>query len=432
MAQFNKNTHQYSGDNKTLFETVMLADQYGNAIGPANPSGMAVDAFGRQRMSQPFTLFDSFHRYQDNGKFASANSASGATISHSTNESAVNCTIDTTSGSFIKRETSRVFAYQPGKSLQVFETFVMAPAKAGLRQRFGFFGEQNGVFLEQDGTNIYFTKRSYVTGSVVDSRVAKADWNLDKLDGTGPSLMTLDLTKAQILFIDIEWLGVGSVRMGFVIDGQFIHCHSFHHANIASTTYMTTACLPIRYEIENTAATASSSTLKEICATVISEGGYELRGRQRTAAHPITAPYTLTTAGTYYPVVAIRLKSARLDAIALPKEINVLGTSNTGRYSYRVVSGATVTGGTWVPAGDDSCVEYNISGTSMSGGSSLVNGYTTVSNQSAPAISLDGSIFRYQLERNSFTSTPFTVVLAIAGGANSDTVLASMDWEEVT
>ena len=85
MAQFNKNTHQYLGDSKTLFEVVMLADQYGNNIGPANPSGMAVDAFGRARSSLPYTLYDSFHRYQDNGKTSTSNSASGATVTHDTN-----------------------------------------------------------------------------------------------------------------------------------------------------------------------------------------------------------------------------------------------------------------------------------------------------------------------------------------------------------
>ena len=432
MAQFNKNTHQFLGDGKSLFEVTMLADQYGNQISGANPTGMAIDAFGRQRMSQPFTLFDSFHRYQDNGRITTATSAAGATVSHNANESAIICTINTASGSYIKRESSRVFAYQPGKSLQIFETFVMASPKTGLRQRYGFFGEQNGIFLEQDNENIYFVKRSYSTGSVVDTKIAKADWNVDKLDGTGPSLKILDLTKAQILFIDIEWLGVGSVRMGFVIDGEFVHCHSFHHSNIITSTYMTTACLPIRAEIENTSNTNSQSTLKIICATVISEGGYELRGKQRSVSHPITTPYTLTTAGTYYPVVAIRLKSNRLDAVVLPKNVHVLGTSNVGRYSYKLVAGADITGGTWVSASDDSNIEYNISGTSMSGGNSLIQGYTTVSNQSAPAISLDGSPFRYQLERNSFTSTAYTFVLAIAGGANSDTVLGSIDWEEIT
>ena len=134
MAIFNKNTHGYLGDNKTLFEVVMLADQYGNNIGPANPSGVAVDAFGRSRVSTPLTLFDSSHRFGDNGLWATANTA-GGTYSFSANEGLVNLNVSTASGAEVVRETTKVFSYQPGKSLLNLNTFVMAPAKTGLRQR---------------------------------------------------------------------------------------------------------------------------------------------------------------------------------------------------------------------------------------------------------------------------------------------------------
>ena len=118
MAQFRKDTHQYLNDSKTIFEVVMHADQYGNLVGPANPTGMATDAFGRARMSTPFTLFDSFNRYQDNGKYSTANSAGGTFVFNS-NTSTVDTTLTTTSGAYVYRETTRVFAYQPGKSLQI-------------------------------------------------------------------------------------------------------------------------------------------------------------------------------------------------------------------------------------------------------------------------------------------------------------------------
>jgi hypothetical protein len=149
----------------------------------------------------------------------------------------------------------------------------MNPAKAGLRQRVGYFGDDNGFFLERAGATVQFVKRTRVTGVVENNIVAQTDWNIDKLDGTGPSLLTLNLDNPQILFIDIEWLGVGTVRMGFVIDGKFVHCHSFHHANQNTSpkgAYIQTATLPLRSEIENTSTTASNSTLKIICSTVIS------------------------------------------------------------------------------------------------------------------------------------------------------------------
>ena len=248
MAQFRKDTNQYLSDSKTIFEVTMLADQYGNLVGAANPSGMAVDAFGRSRVSMPLTLFDSSHRYRDNGLWVQSNT-NNTTITFSANEGLMNLAIGTANNDEIIRETTKVFSYQPGKSLQILNTFVMSPTKTNLRQRVGYYGANNGIYLEQDGTNIYFVERSFNTGAVTEIRVEKVDWNVDPLDGTGPSLMTLDLTKAQILFSDIEWLGLGTVRCGFVIDGRLIHCHSFHHANYITSTYMTTASLPLRYEI---------------------------------------------------------------------------------------------------------------------------------------------------------------------------------------
>lgn len=435
MAQFRKDTHQYLGDGKTIFEVVMLADQYGNLVGPANPSGVAVDAFGRARMSQPMTLFDSSHRFKDNNLWATSNTST-ATYSFNANAGLVELKLDNTANAEIVRETTRVFSYQPGKSLQNLNTFVMSPAKAGLRQRVGYFGTENGIFLEQDGTNVYFVERTYSGGSVTENRVAQADWNTDTLLGavaSSPSQIQLDLSKAQIMFIDVEWLGLGTVRCGFVINGQLIHCHSFHHANVIDTTYMTTASLPLRYEIKNTSATASNSTLKQVCSTVISEGGYELRGAQGSVGIPITAAYTLTTAGTYYPVVSVRLKSTALDAVVILSAISFLGKGNGINFSWRITKDATITTSSWTSAGANSAVEYTISGTATSGGTVLASGYINSSNQGSPSLDiLKEALFRFQLERNSLTSTPSALTLEVTADTATSNCYASMDWEEVT
>lgn len=446
MAQYRKDTNQYLPQEKTLFETVMVADQYGNVTG-SNPSGMAVDAFGRARTSNPTTLFDSFHRYQDTGRINTANSTFDSSFRHDANSSSIICSIGTSNGAYVYRESSRVFAYQPGKSLQVLQTYVMAPAQTGLRQRYGYFGTDNGIFIEQDGHNLYFVIRNRTNGSISENRVLQSEWNVDTLDGTNtgawtegppvqnrnPSGLTLDMSKAQIMFLDIEWLGLGTVRCGFVINGKFVHCHSFHHSNILTTPYIGTACLPIRAEIQNTANTGNSSNLRIVCSTVISEGGYEARGRQKTAGILPNTSYTMATAGVFYPVVSIRLKSDRADGIVLPKNIHVLGKGGNGStQAYKIVTGATITGGTWVDAGPDSSVQYNISGTAMSGGTDLKSGYLYVAQQGGAAASLDGDLFRYQLERNSFTGTNTTFTLAVAGSGASDTCVGSIDWEEPT
>lgn len=434
MAQFRKDTQQYLADGKTIFETVMLADQYGNILGGANPAGTSIDAFGRLRTSNPHTLFDSSHRYKDNGLWATSNTA-GTTYTHNANSGLIQLTLPTTADAEIVRETTKVFAYQPGKSLLVLNTGVFAAPKANLRQRMGYFGSNNGIYLEADGTDVFIVKRSYISGSVVNTRIAQANWNVDTLLGnvsSSPSKITLDISKAQIFWTDIEWLGVGSVRCGFIIDGKFVHCHSFHHANIVDSTYITTASLPLRYEIKNTGTTASSSTMKQICSTVISEGGYELRGLQQAISIPITSARTLPTAGTFYPIVSLRLKTTALDAIVILTAISTIADTSSN-FNWQVRANPTTTGGTWVSAGTDSSVEYNITGTGTSDGRILASGYFTATQSTSVSIDiLREALFTFQLERNSLTGTPFEISLVMAAKTNNEGVYASLDWEEIS
>lgn len=433
MAQYRTDQNKLDfSNNKTRYEVFMLDDRL-------TPSGTTTDAFGRLRISDTFTLFDSQHRYQDNGKWFTANTASCNTV-HQVNESVIDMNVDTTSGNYVYRETGRVFAYQPGKSLLIFNTFNMNTPKANLRQRVGYFGADNGIFLENDGTTNYLVLRSKITGSVVDTRVAQSNWNVDKFDGTGYSSQLdsashggpLDVSKSNILWMDVEWLGVGDVRVGFVVNGKPVIAHIFHHDNINTTTYMTTACLPIRYEIENTGTTTSNSTLKQICSTVISEGGYQISGRQRAVGIPVSAPKDIPTAGTFTPIISIRLKSDRLDAIVIPNNMSFVGVTNNTQYRYKVVVNPTLTGASWVSAGTTSSVEYDITATSYTGGDDAKVGYAVVgAGSGATTVDFQDGLFKFQLERNSFTNTAVVFSLVATGAANGNDALGAIDWEEI-
>ena len=397
----------------------------------ANANSMAIDAFGRQRVSSPLTLFDSSHRYNDNGLWATS-TASGGSAVFSANEGLVNLNVNTTNGSQVLRETLKVFPYQPGKSLLVLSTFVMAPAQTNLRQRVGYFGTDNGIYLQLNNNTLSFVERSLVTGVVTETVVNQSAWSVDTLDGNGPSGVILDITKAQIMFMDIEWLGEGTVRVGFIIDGNFLLCHKFNHANLIPSTYITTASLPLRYEITNTGVTANSSTLKQVCSTVISEGGYELRGAQLAVGTPITSPTSLAVAGTYYPVVSIKLRAGYQDAVVILTALSIMGVA-TGIYNWKVVSSGTTSGGAWVPAGVNSAVEYNITGTSFAGGRTLASGFLTSSTQSSVNLDiLKEALFSFQLERDSFTGTSYELSLIVSASTNTELIYSSMDWEEVS
>jgi hypothetical protein len=390
-----------------------------------------IDAFGRLRVSNPFTLFDSSHRFADNGLW-STSTATGGAATFNAAQGLMDLAVTAASGSEVVRETIKVFSYQPGKSLLVLNTFVMSPAKTNLRQRVGYYGVNNGYYLELNNTTVSFVERSFVTGAVVNTPVAQASWNVDKMDGSGPSGITLDLTKAQILFMDLEWLGVGTVRIGFVINGNYYVCHKFNHANLITSTYITTASLPLRYEITNTGATSGASTLKQICSTVLSEGGYELRGAQQAVGTLITSPKTLATAGTFYPIVSIRLKSTRLDGIAVATALSAIGNT-AANFNWQVVSAGTTTGGSWVSAGASSSVEYNLTGSSFTGGRVIASGYFTATASTSVSVDiLRAALLSTQLERDGLTSTPYEFTLVLAAGTNNETVFGSMDWEEVS
>ena len=436
MAQFRTDKNIIdSGQVFTRYEIMMLSDRL-------TPSGTATDAFGRLRVSNPVTLFDSSHRFSDNGLWATSNTAGNSSYTFVENQSTIDMTVTTTANAEVIRETTKVFSYQPGKSLLILNTFAMQTPKTNLRQRVGYFGKDNGIYLENDGTTNYFVLRSNTSSTVQETRVPQSNWNVDKFDGTGYSSQTgssehadgLDVSKTNILWMDIEWLGVGDVRCGFIVDGRMVPAHIFHNDNKNVVPYMTTASLPLRYEIKNTGVTTSNSTLKQICSSVMSEGGYELFGTQQAVQTLVTSPVDLPVAGTYYPIISIRLKSNRLDAIVIMTALSILSVTNNAYYNWQVRANAnTAGGGTWVDAGNGSAVEYKLDGGSVSGGRVLASGFTTASTQSSvPVDILKQALFKFQLERNGLTNTPYELTLCAAASSGGADIYASLDWEEIT
>lgn len=332
--------------------TITLYPPTGSSSNPVNSTisqftGNTVDAFGRLRVSTPYTLFDDQSRFALDDSYSNA-TATGGTVTFITNKSAAALAVTTTSGSTAMRQTSRVFPYQPGKSLLTFQTFTFNSALTNLTQRIGYYSAYNGCYLEQAGSQVSFVIRTYTSGSVDNSRyVTQANWNVDKFDGTGPSKVVLDLTKTQILFMSFEWLGVGNVQVGFVVNGQLCTAHIFQNANFQPAVYMQTAILPLRCEIFTTGTTTSSATLQQICSTVISEGGYEQISQPyiaRASGNGVTVANN--TGLTFTPLVSIRINSSYFGAVILPSTVNFLPTAS-GNYEVVLIKNATLTGATW-------------------------------------------------------------------------------------
>ena len=383
------------------------------------------DAFGRLRVSNPFTLFDGALRYRDDEfRWNQVDTGNGLSV-FQPNESTMLMTVSGNGDSAV-RQSKQVFSYQPGKSLLTMTTFVMNTPTAGLRQRVGYFGAQNGVYFEVDGTTVNLVIRKYTSGSVDDTseKIPQSLWNGDKLLGTGSSGITLDVTHSQIFWCDVEWLGVGSVRAGFVINGQFIVCHTFHHANIFDKVYMTTASLPVRYELTSTGA---AGAMRAICSTVISEGGYSNRSQSRAIGTSLTGKNLSQAA--YRPLVCIRLKSANIDSIVVPTKFDLYGLQQAA-FSYRIILNPTLTDASWTSAGSNSSVEYDLSATALTGGTVIDEGIFVGSNKGGTAsVSGNDVDFSNQLGRT-ITGVSDIWCLAAIATTNNDDAVASVTWQE--
>ena len=389
----------------------------------------AYDAFGRLRVSNPLTIFDSKNVMSKNTLFDESLSGSGG-VTYTANKSTVNLNVTEVSGDKVIRQSKRVMSYQPGKSLLNLNTFVMNTLTANLKQKVGMFDANNGIFFYADGETLKIVRRTYVTGSAADTEKSQSEWNGDKLDGTGKSGYTLDPTKATILFMDFEWLGMGSVRVGFVIDGKFIVAHTFYNANDLSTVYMQTANLPIRYEIETAATLAAGTyTLQQVCSTTMIEGGYAPEGiRQMIGTSQINAGVNLTTANTYYNLATIRIKSGRPYAVIVPAGLDVLNISNTD-FEFGLFVNATPSSAFSYTSFSDN-VEYDLTTVDLTAtGTRIAGGY--MGGKTAPFSIGQGFVFANQLGQT-IGGTSDTLTLGVRTGSANGDVSALLKWYDLT
>jgi len=233
----------------------------------------SLDAFSRLRISNPVAIFDNQFTYDLSPLiFESITSGSGATVTHdATNRNALMTFSSTPTGGAAFMQSYEHIRYQPSKSQLVFITFNMLSAVANVLKFAGYSDGTNGMEFQLNGTTKQFV--IYSAGGGGNETVTQANWNLDKLDGTGSSGVTLDISKVQILVLDFQALYVGRVRIGFDIGGVIIYAHQFSHANIDTETYIQTANLPIRCGMTCTGTV--STTMDFICCAVSSEGGLE-------------------------------------------------------------------------------------------------------------------------------------------------------------
>jgi len=421
-----------------------------------NPDTTASDAFGRTRVSEPFTLGDYKHLYAIDTNFIDSSSGAGSTITFIQNQAAARLQTGIGSTAFCIHQTKFYHHYQPGKSQLIFSSFNFYAPQQNATKRTGYFDDRDGIFLEQvglstsDGVNAgigtyNWVIRSFVSGTATETRIPRSQWNKDKCDGTGTSGFNIDFTKTQLAFIDFQWLGVGRVRCGFAHNGQLITAHEFYHSNNNPKVYISNPNLPVRCEIRNTAVGVGAS-FDQICSSVMSEGGYVESGVD-FAYTMTTSRTTPTPAGTELPLLAIRLKnnfqdylnriSVRLNNISLHCETNSIIYKVLKLPSSVYLSNAGTL--TWTSASDNSGVEVCIDATQYTDGDQFVSGFVPAGASqnslspvaSGPLTSAKKNIIVQNIDSSS--SEIYVIVartISTQGNAVAS-VAAAVQWREI-
>jgi hypothetical protein len=383
----------------------------------------SIDAFGRWRVSNPTTLFDSKQTGVGAQIFWDDQEVSGTGTNSVYSENGAKTTISVSNATAGRRvrQTKQRFNYLPGKSQLILITFNLNNGSSGITKRVGYYDDDNGLFLESLDGVYSVGRRTFVTGSAVDNKVAKASWNIDVMDGTGVSGVTLDFTKTQILFIDFEWLGVGRVRMGFVVDGKIYYVHEFLNANNLADVYMSKPNLPVRYEIIND-GTGATDSIDCICCSVESEGGTNNFGITRMEDATITV-----TSVALRAFIGIRLKSTELDQVILIETLSIIATTVNDSFRWELLLNPTVAGTfNYTSYDTDSAVETAIGASAnvITGGKRLLGGVGK--DTSAANFPVDEA---YRLG-SLIDGTRDEIVLAVYNFTNQ-TIAAVLNWREL-
>ena len=393
------------------------------APGYAIPNSASSDLFGRFRIANPSNLFSAQFIYSKQPLLWDESTSGAGTSTFDSNNSCISLAVGTASGDRVIRQTKEYFAYEPDRAQQAVFTGVFGTAKANCKQLIGIGDDNNGAFIQLNGTTFGVVERTNTSGSPVDTTVTQTNFNIDKLDGVGPSTMTLDVTKAQIFFIEYQWLGVGSVRYGIYYDGKINYFHYTNHANLVSKVYMKRGSLPLRYEIVNTALTSGATTLTQICSSLQSEAGYSPTGIS-FAQDTGESARNIIGAGDSLPLLSIRLKSATNRATIIPKTFSVI-TDGGNDFRYQTILNGALTDESFTSVNSNSVAEYDISATALTGGTVLNASYV---NSSVRGVNFDiGSLLKVVANIAGVADILTLYVTNISANIN---YWGSFEWEE--
>ena len=390
------------------------------------------DAFGRLRTGQPVEVFSAACAFDASPLFYENELVGTAAATYDQNLASVVLSAPAP-GDVARRQSRPYVRYRPGKSQQIFVTGNFGSA-AGFSAQMGYGDDNDGFFVvHQLGLGWGIIYRSSTSGAPVTQAVLQANWNLDRLNGTGPSGITLDPTKQQLVTIDFGWLGIDAVRIGFVFGNQIVYCHQFDFANQIDVPYMQRGSLPVRWSCENVSGAGS---MLATCSSVQSEGGFNTLGVLRaTSRGNSSVSLNFTTGSTaLVPILTIRLASGYTRASLEPINFDVFAVGNA-TFEIQILVNATLTKTvpplTW--SSSSTATEKNLDADALSGGQVLASTYAFASATGNRNAATGADLLSDVPICSNIAGVADTLTVAVRPlSGTATTYYASLSWQEFT
>jgi hypothetical protein len=407
-----------------------------NGGGPLTQKGLLNAAFmvqdprvrdisGRQKVSQHQNIYDAdfeygsqplrWETYTYNTTYGqnSTNAANTATVTPLPGLGGVQMQVASV-GDVVVRQSRPYHRYQPGKSLYMASNVNFGGPLAGQIQRVGPFDDCNGIAFIQGNPYTANPSGMYVmirsdsqnpTGGIaVDTVIPYEQWNGD------PSIKSvIDWTRVQMIWMEYGWYGAGGLRWGIIINSEPYILHQYGSGNGINQAsgqpqlvpWSRTGCLPVRYEMRNTTASAPT-TFKHFGVSVLIEGQIDKqRGYTYSYGQNLANPVvTVSASRTRYPLLSFRMRA--MGQISY-NQATTNGAVTSGTTTTLVASGAPFTSGTITPLsivgnGTTAVITVPASSAMPAVGSTIAVASVTTSgfnNASAPVTAVTNNTISY-------------------------------------
>lgn len=341
-----------------------------------------------------------------------------------------------TAGARVVRQTKQYVAYVHGTSLYHIITGVLASNApwTSTTSRIGIFDDSadvtfGGANTSSAGNGVYFQYSPTglaigIRAAGVDTIIPQANWNIDKMNGTGKSQYVLDPALPNTILIEWGVFTGRTFRMGLLYKDMLYYCHEFL---ATETPVFENHALPARWELSCVDPEPSAVIMEQGKMTAFCKGaGYQRRGRV-FSTDTGTQPKVITFAGDTVPIISIRLSPQFCRAKIAAVNVTLFNTMSGGLARWEAVLNGSLSGTSFnaVQSGA-SLVEASTNESQCTGGTVIASGY--ISNTDVIRAPLGASDLALTA---AITGRPDILTIRVTNMLGSVSVLAAVEWVEL-